>query len=138
MSIDHYTYRVTWSPEDNEHVGLCAEFPSLSWLDRKPDAALAGIRRTVARVVADLRAGGEAAPEPLADRQYSGEFRVPPASLAGLAGCRTRRKPESAGERKAGGVDVVTCPLFPLLCVPVAECPQGHGFWVPITASRTA
>ena len=76
MSIDHYTYRVTWSPEDNEHVGLCAEFPSLSWLDRKPDAALAGIRRTVARVVADLRAGGEAVPEPLADRQYSGEFRV--------------------------------------------------------------
>ena len=29
---DHYTYRITWSAEDNEHVGLCAEFPSLSWL----------------------------------------------------------------------------------------------------------
>ena len=28
----HYTYRVTWSVEDNEYVGLCAEFPSLSWL----------------------------------------------------------------------------------------------------------
>ncbi|NBP40303.1 MAG: toxin-antitoxin system HicB family antitoxin, partial [Betaproteobacteria bacterium] len=28
MNINHYTYRVTWSSEDNEHVGLCAEFPS--------------------------------------------------------------------------------------------------------------
>ena len=29
MSVDHYTYRVTWSAEDGEHVGLCAEFSSL-------------------------------------------------------------------------------------------------------------
>ena len=34
MSVDHYTFRVAWSPEDGEHVGLCAEFPSLSWLAR--------------------------------------------------------------------------------------------------------
>ena len=32
MNIKHTTYRVTWSPEDDEHVALCAEFPSLSWL----------------------------------------------------------------------------------------------------------
>ena len=25
MNINHYTYRVTWSAEDNEHVGLCTE-----------------------------------------------------------------------------------------------------------------
>jgi hypothetical protein len=30
MIIEHYTYRVTWSSEDGEHVGLCAEFTSLS------------------------------------------------------------------------------------------------------------
>ena len=30
MSIDHYTYRLTWSPEDGEHIGLCTEPPSLS------------------------------------------------------------------------------------------------------------
>ena len=34
---DKYTYRVTWSEEDNEHVGLCVEFPSLSWLARTPE-----------------------------------------------------------------------------------------------------
>ena len=27
---DRYTYRITWSAEDGEHVGLCAEFPLLS------------------------------------------------------------------------------------------------------------
>ena len=29
---DRYTYRVTWPSEDESHVGLGAEFPSLSWL----------------------------------------------------------------------------------------------------------
>ena len=28
MDSKQYTYRVTWSAEDNEYVGLCAEFPS--------------------------------------------------------------------------------------------------------------
>lgn len=76
MNLDHYTYRVTWSPEDGEHVGLCVEFPSLSWLADTPEAALAGVRQVVADVVADLRASGEPVPEPLADKHYSGEFRV--------------------------------------------------------------
>jgi predicted HicB family RNase H-like nuclease len=76
MSADHYTYRVTWSPEDGEHVGLCVEFPSLSWLGESPEAALAGIRQLVTEVLADMKASGEAAPEPLAEKRYSGEFRV--------------------------------------------------------------
>ncbi|MDN7876786.1 type II toxin-antitoxin system HicB family antitoxin [Burkholderia aenigmatica] len=80
MNQDHFTYRVTWSPEDGDHVGLCAEFPSLSWLDGTPEGALAGIRRLVAEVVRDLTANGEKVPEPIADRTYSGEFkvRIPP------------------------------------------------------------
>ncbi|MGT0249670.1 MULTISPECIES: type II toxin-antitoxin system HicB family antitoxin [Burkholderia] len=80
MTQDHFTYRVTWSPEDGEHVGLCAEFPSLSWLDETPEGALAGIRRLVANVVRDMAANGEKVPEPIADRTYSGEFkvRIPP------------------------------------------------------------
>ena len=76
MSVDHYTYRVTWSAEDGEHVGLCAEFPSLSWLARTPEAALKGIRRVTAEAVADMQAGGETIPVPLAEKHYSGEFRV--------------------------------------------------------------
>ena len=76
MGLDHYTYRVTWSPEDGEHVGLCVEFPSLSWLAATPEAALAGVRQVVAEVVADLEAAGEPVPQPLAEKHYSGEFRV--------------------------------------------------------------
>ena len=77
---DLFTYRVSWSPEDNEHVGLCAEFPSLSWLAPTPEQALAGIRRLVAEVVNDLQKSGEPVPEPFAARSYSGEFkvRIPP------------------------------------------------------------
>jgi predicted HicB family RNase H-like nuclease len=76
MSFDHYTYRVTWSAEDGEHVGLCAEFPSLSWLATTPEAALTGILRLVSEAVADMQAAGEAVPVPLAEKHYSGEFRV--------------------------------------------------------------
>ncbi|WP_211145771.1 hypothetical protein [Mycobacterium interjectum] len=49
---DGYTYRVEWSAEDNEWVGLCAELPSLSWLDPDKAKALAGIERLVQNVVA--------------------------------------------------------------------------------------
>ena len=76
MSVDHYTYRVTWSSEDGEHVGLCAEFPSLSWLAVSPEAALKGIRQVVSEVVADMETTGEPIPAPLAEKHYSGEFRV--------------------------------------------------------------
>ena len=80
LKDDRYTYRVTWSEEDNEHVGLCAEFPSLSWLAKDPDAALKGIRKLVQEVVSDMRKEHESIPEPIALRQYSGKFmvRVPP------------------------------------------------------------
>jgi predicted HicB family RNase H-like nuclease len=77
---DHYTYRVTWSEEDQEYVGLCAEFPGLSWLAVSPEAALRGVRRVVADVVEEMNASGELVPEPLASRKFSGKFmvRVPP------------------------------------------------------------
>jgi len=77
---DHYTYRVTWSEEDGEYVGLCAEFPSLSWLADSQEAALRGIRTVVREVLSDMLSSGEAIPQPLALRDYSGKFtvRIPP------------------------------------------------------------
>jgi predicted HicB family RNase H-like nuclease len=76
MNADHYTYRVTWSPDDQEYVGLCTELPSLSWLSKDPGKALSGIRKVAAEAVADMLSNDEAIPEALADKQYSGEFRV--------------------------------------------------------------
>jgi len=80
LKDDHYTYRVTWSEEDQEYVGLCAEFPGLSWLAKGPESALRGIRKLVAEVVADLKMEGVPVPNPLAAKEYSGKFmvRVPP------------------------------------------------------------
>lgn len=80
MVTDHYTYRVTWSSEDDQYVGLVAELPSLSWLADSQVGALAGIRRVVDDVVRDLQLAGESVPMPFADRSYSGEFklRIPP------------------------------------------------------------
>jgi predicted HicB family RNase H-like nuclease len=72
----HYTYRVTWSPEDQEYIGLCAEIASLSWLAKTPEKALKGIQKIVADVVTDLQASGEPVPVALAEKSYSGEFRV--------------------------------------------------------------
>ena len=62
MNINHYTYRVTWSSDDNEHLGLCAEFPSLFWLTPSPEKALSGIRKVVADVVEEMTASGESVP----------------------------------------------------------------------------
>jgi predicted HicB family RNase H-like nuclease len=80
LKNDHYTYRVTWSETDGEYVGLCAEFPSLSWLAKSHEAALKGIRKIVSEVVQDMQANNEPIPEPIATRNYSGKFmvRVPP------------------------------------------------------------
>jgi len=87
MRDDHYTYRVSWSPEDHEYVATVIEFRSLSWLAPDPAAALLGLRDLVAQVVDELVTSGEPVPEPLAERQFSGEFRlrIPPALHRALA-----------------------------------------------------
>lgn len=76
---DHYTYRVSWSEEDQEYVGTCAEFPGLSHLDASRGAALQGIEALVRDIVAEMEAAGEPIPEPIADQAFSGKFmtRVP-------------------------------------------------------------
>jgi predicted HicB family RNase H-like nuclease len=78
--VEKYTYRVIWSEEDQEHVGLCAEFPSLSWLDRSQTGALRGIVDVVRHTVEDMLKAHEPIPEPIATRRYSGQFkvRIPP------------------------------------------------------------
>ena len=78
--IDHYTYRVIWSDEDKQFVGLCAEFPSLSWLASGQEEALRGILKVVANAVKDMKSNDETVPEPICSRRYSGKFmvRVPP------------------------------------------------------------
>lgn len=73
---DLYTYRVTWSEEDQEYVGLCAEFPSLNWLDDTQEEALRGINDIVAKIISDMESNGETPPPPLSVKKYSGKFTV--------------------------------------------------------------
>lgn len=77
---NRYTYRVIWSEEDAEYVGLCAEMPSLSWLDGSQTGALAGIVEVVRRAVVDMAKNKEEIPTPISTRRYSGQFkvRIPP------------------------------------------------------------
>ncbi|NBC12874.1 MAG: toxin-antitoxin system HicB family antitoxin [Gammaproteobacteria bacterium] len=71
-----YNYRVIWSEEDREFIGLCAEFPSLSHLDESQAEALTGITSLVADVVSDMHSSGETPLQPMAERTYSGRFQV--------------------------------------------------------------
>ena len=62
----HYTWRVTWSDEDGEHVAPCAGFPGLSFLADKPVDAPRGLVKLVGEVMEDMVENGELIPEPLA------------------------------------------------------------------------
>ncbi|HEY9770149.1 MAG TPA: toxin-antitoxin system HicB family antitoxin [Coleofasciculaceae cyanobacterium] len=80
INFEHYTYRVIWSAEDEEFVGLCAEFPSLSYLDETHLKALIGITNLIKDIVDDMEANGEKVPIPISEKKYSGVFqvRIPP------------------------------------------------------------
>lgn len=54
MGTNHYSFSVSCSEIDKEHVGLCAEFPSLSFLAEYPADALVGIRLIVEDVVQEM------------------------------------------------------------------------------------
>lgn len=80
MNAEKYTYRVIWSEEDKEFIGLCTEFPSLSWLDKTQGAALNGINKVVSDVLKDMKKHNEEIPEPISTRKFSGKLmvRIPP------------------------------------------------------------
>lgn len=76
VDVAHYTYRVTWSGEDEEFVATVAEFPSMSWLAPNQQDALQGLADLLADTVTEMSFAGEEVPLPLADRTYSGRFNL--------------------------------------------------------------
>lgn len=74
--ISHYTYRVTWSTEDQEFVATCLEFPSLSWLAGSQVDALTGLENVIADTIQDMSSEGEPIPDPLSERTFSGKFNL--------------------------------------------------------------
>jgi hypothetical protein len=61
-SANGRAYRVIRSQEDGEFVGLCDDFPSLSWLAPDERAALIGIRQLVEEISNDLDASTASPP----------------------------------------------------------------------------
>lgn len=62
INHEHYTYRVIWSEEDGEFVGLCDEFPGISWLEENQADALKGIVDAVGEIIEDMTANNEPIP----------------------------------------------------------------------------
>ena len=67
-----YHYTVFWSADDREYVGLCAEFPLLSWLEPDQFSAFAGIIFLVADILDDMQTTGETPPLPAANSATAG------------------------------------------------------------------
>jgi len=63
------TFRAIYSAEDGEWVGLCAQYPSLSWLAPTQADALDGIRRLVAAIEQRLGLDQTSMPPPEAEEQ---------------------------------------------------------------------
>ena len=59
---DQYNYSTAWSEDDQEWVGRCDAFESLSWLEPDRRAALDGIRALIAEVLETLDEDGIAPP----------------------------------------------------------------------------
>jgi len=62
MNASRYTYEAVWANKDKQFIGLCKEFPSLSWLEDTEAAALAGIKDLVKEVMHDMHMNGETVP----------------------------------------------------------------------------
>ncbi len=72
--VAKYAYRVIWSEEDGEYVGLCTEFPSCSWLAGSHEEALKGIKKVIKDIVKDMDSNGEPIPMSLALKDFSGKL----------------------------------------------------------------
>jgi len=74
MLINIAIGRIVWSEEDQQFVGLCAEFPLLSWLASSKESALEGICKLVSKKLAQPHPSDEPSPEPLSLQSDRGKF----------------------------------------------------------------
>ena len=54
--MNNHNYNVIYSDNDQQFVGLCLEFPSLSWLDDTEEKALEGIKKVVDGIIEERAA----------------------------------------------------------------------------------
>lgn len=74
--MNHYSYSVRWSDEDQAFIALCPEFPGLSAFGESAAQALEQIQVAVGLAVETHHAEGWPLPEVQVVSQYSGQFRL--------------------------------------------------------------
>ncbi|ETB30393.1 pilus biosynthesis protein HicB [Mycobacterium avium subsp. hominissuis 10-4249] len=74
--VNHYTYRVAWSPYLGEYVGTCLELPYVRRQGGTAQEAMGAIEEAVDWYIASAESSGETLPTPMADRHYSGTIVV--------------------------------------------------------------
>jgi hypothetical protein len=72
---EKYTYRVLWSEERQRYVGVCSEFPALSYEATTHAGALGGIIARVREELESKTLSKETPPVPTAIRQLKGSAR---------------------------------------------------------------
>lgn len=70
--MNHYTYRVAWSPYHRQYVGTCLELPFMRREAATAQEAVVEVETAVDRHVEIMLNAGETPPTPMADRNYSG------------------------------------------------------------------
>jgi hypothetical protein len=63
VDLDSFTCQVIWSDKDQELVGLCNDFPSLSKLAKDQDSALQVIYKVVSETMDDLIGNQKTSPK---------------------------------------------------------------------------
>jgi predicted HicB family RNase H-like nuclease len=74
--VSHYTYRVEWSRDCDDYIGVCIELPYLLERARTAHDALIAITAAVDQKLVEMQEFGQPAPAPLSERKYSGTFVV--------------------------------------------------------------
>ena len=72
--VDKYTYRIEWSAESSCHIARCLEFPSLTADGSTPEKAILEIKKVIVAAIKWMKEDGEAVPEPLGAKSYSGKY----------------------------------------------------------------
>lgn len=77
---DLYSYRVSWSEDDDTFVARVVEWPGLTAHGETIEEAMSELLSVVLTTIHDCAEHGSAYPSPLSTRRFSGKFnlRIPP------------------------------------------------------------
>lgn len=74
--MPHYQIEVFWSEEDRGYIAHLLEMPSLSAFGTTEERAIRELKKATRAWLKVLADEGKQPPQPLADRNFSGEFRL--------------------------------------------------------------